>query len=168
MTNEKWAGQRVRNHDNDLRPMKYSVLKWSLILSVLAAIALFASWVISLPFDENRSQLAFGEDPAFAQVALANGKLIVCDHFANHEVLNLMDRSRNRIDAREEQRVSFLGFCFRRATFARPLPNKEPQTIWSVDVTLLLPCLIMLLIAGLLGWRSHRLGPVDIALPAAS
>jgi hypothetical protein len=149
--------------------MKYSVLKWSLILSVLAAIALFASWVISLPSDENRAQLAFGKDHAFAQVALAKGKLIVCDHFANREVLNHMDRSRNRaIDAKEEQRVSFFGFCFRRATFASPLPNKDGQTIWSMDVTLLLPCLIMMLIAGLLGWRSRRLGPVGTASPAAS
>jgi hypothetical protein len=37
-----------------------------------------------------------------------------------------------------------------------------------MDVTLLLPCLIMILIAGLLGWRSHRLGPVGTASPAAS
>src|SRR6266496_3297900 len=128
--------------------MKNIVIKWTAIISVVAALALFTSWVVSFSSDASRAQFAFGRYPSFAQMALAKGKLILCDHFANREVIDLVDRSVPiQPSVAKDVRKSFPGFVYRHLTLA------SGQAIWSLSMSLLIPCLVMALSAGVWVWR---------------
>jgi hypothetical protein len=130
--------------------MKRIIFRWTLILSVIATLGLFAAWAVSFSFDANRVQLAFGS----VQVALAKGELILCDHFANREVMELVDKERLlEPGVAKDQRLSFPGFDFRRITLT------SGQSIWSVSFSLLIPLVLMALSAGFFGWRFRTSKP---------
>jgi hypothetical protein len=136
--------------------MKNIVFKWIAISSVVATFALFVSWGVSFSSDAGRAQLAFSREPSFLQMALANGKLILCNNFANREVIELVDRSVPIQPAlAKDVRRSFPGFTYRHLTLT------SGQGIWSLSLSLLIPSLAMTLLAAAGIWRLRVLGRRD-------
>jgi len=143
----------MKSDENIRETMRRRKLKWSALSSLIAAVIFIVLWALSLPSDVKGAQLAFGRE-ASVQMALANGKLILCDHFANREVIDLVDRSVPIEPApANDVRRSFAGFSWRRITFTSGGP------IWSLDLSLLTASVIMVLFAGLWLWGLEYTAP---------
>ncbi len=130
--------------------MKHRILKLTALGFSAVASLLIACWAVSFPNDPKSAQLAFGKDASYACVALGKGSLILCDHFDNREVIRLMDRHvPMRPGVANDIRAALPGFTFRHVTL------ESGQRIWSVELSLLIPTMLMVFFSGLFFWMSR-------------
>jgi hypothetical protein len=128
--------------------MKRIGFKVGAIASGYMALALFAAWVATLPTDATSAQLVFERPQSRVEMAAGEGRVILCDSFANREVMEAVDQSRLiSPGVAKDQGLSFPGFSFRRITLTSGRPT------WSVSFSLLIPCVLMAGSAGFLWWR---------------
>ena len=134
--------------------MKHRILKLAALVFAAIAGLLVACWALSLSNDPKSAQLAFGKDPSYACLALGKGDLILCDHFDNREVIHLLDTLKpTRRGVAKDIRTALPGLTFRHLTLA------SGQRIWSLELSLLIPAMLMTLFSGLFCWMLRmRLG----------
>src|SRR5262249_33229194 len=124
--------------------MEYRILKSVALIFLAGAILLLVCWGVSLPQDPKSAQLAFGEEPYYACLALGKGRLILCDHFGNREVIYLLDNlAPSRRGITKEIRSALPGFTFRHLTLT------SGQRIWTLELSLLIPTILMFLLSSL-------------------
>lgn len=125
--------------------MKRGILKSGAFAVAALTCLLVACWAVSLPNDPKSAQLAFGNDRSPACLALGKGDLILCDHFDNREVIRLLVAHRPfQPGIAEDIGTDLPGFTFRHITLT------SGQRIWSLELSLLIPAIFMLLFSGLL------------------
>ena len=129
--------------------MKRIPMEWTALLSVLAAFAFFACWAITFFFDAVHPQFAFGRasQPA-AQMSVAHGEFILCSDFENREAVNRLTPSVQVEPALSgDSGWTIPGFSYRRTTFVGGV------LVWSLSLSLLVPCFVMGFFAGYFIWR---------------
>jgi hypothetical protein len=127
--------------------MKHRILKLAAVALATVAGLLVACWAVSLPNDPKSAQLAFGKDASYVCLALGKGDLILCDHFDNREVIHLVDtRKPMHPFVANDIRAVLPGFTFRHLTL------RSGQRIWSLELSLLIPAMPMVLFSGLFFW----------------
>jgi hypothetical protein len=141
-------------------------LKFGAVFSAVAALVLLVLWAISYTLDAKTAQFAFREAPSTVAVAVANGNLILCDSFANREIIGAVDRAIPIEPAVvKDVRWSMPGVTYRRLSFSQDYP------VWSLSVSLVIPCMILLgLSSGLWIWRARLSKPASgqtTSLPSA-
>lgn len=146
--------------------MKRVCLKFGALFSAVAALMLLGLWAVSFALDAKTPQFAFRKVPSAVEVAAANGSLILCDSFANREIIGLVDWGRSIKPAVvKDVRWSMPGVTFRRLTFGRD------DRIWSLSVSLVIPCMMLIgFSAGFWYWRmrlSKPSGGQTTALPSS-
>jgi len=134
--------------------MKRFFLKLASLLSGTVAVCCLAVWATSFAADPTKPQFAFGERVNHrAEVAAAKGGLIVCDAVANLEGFRVVDRNALQgLKVRGEKAWSLPGLNYRRIDFGDGAP------IWAFRLSLLVPSLAMVGLAGCGAWRLRTLG----------
>jgi hypothetical protein len=127
--------------------MKHRILKSAALVLAAVASLLVVCWAVSLSNDPKSAQLAFGKDPSYVCLALGKGDLILCDHFDNREAIHLLDTLKpTQRGVAKDIRTALPGFTFRHLTLT------SGQRIWSLELSLLIPAMLMVLFSGLFFW----------------
>src|SRR5262245_44886992 len=114
-------------------------LRLAVIFSAVAALMLLALWAISFTLDAKSAQFVFREAPSAVEVAAAKGNLILCDSFANREIIGIVEQGIPIEPAVvKDARWSIPG-----VTYWRMQLSRDDDAIWSLSVSLLLPCLML-------------------------
>ena len=130
--------------------MKRICLEWGALTSAVAAFALLLYCSVSFFSDAADFQLSFGGVHQIAQMSVARGKLILCDDFANLEVIEAVKRSLPMNPAvASDLGWTIPGFTFRRIKF----DDGGGAPIWSLNVSLLIPSFMTMMLAGFCYYR---------------
>ena len=126
--------------------MKRTLLEWTGIFGILLGLTCLVFWGVSFFCQSAHFTLSF----ALMDLTAAHGNVVLCDHFGNLQVIELLDRSIQFTPAPVSvQRSTLPGFGYRHYDFA------AISSIWSVSISLLIPMILLFTIGGLCIWRNR-------------
>jgi hypothetical protein len=122
-------------------------VRWQAAIALPVPLLLWAAWIVALSAKPNEAQLAFGNSLSSIQVAIGHGNLILCDHFANREMMDYFDAGKMPMPKPTKNlRLRIPGVSFRQMSG----PAFSP--VWSVDVSFLFLALISALPLTIWAW----------------
>ena len=142
--------------------MKRAFFEWCGLISLVLSVVCLFYWGVSVVSEVADFDLSFGERRTVMQMLVTNGKITLCDHIGNLELIELVKNSRPFEPAPSEvYGWSIPGFHFSFITFNGSSP------VWSLNLSLLIPFAIMLVLGGFCFHR-YRLFRRAVAAPSAS
>jgi hypothetical protein len=129
-------GMRIRN-------LRSIGAEWGAIVFGFLSLACFNYWAVSLASNRADFELSFGHSRT-VQMASADGSIKLCDHFENLVVMELVQKGIPFEPApRGTYQWTMPGIAFHCLTFG------DNSTIWSLNVSWLIPGLLLLIVATL-------------------
>lgn len=123
--------------------MKRVFLEWCSVLCIVFSLVCLLLWSVSVLSDSEMLGLSFGKERAHVQTFTRNGEITFCDHVGNLEMIDsvknatLLEPTASRVYGGAIPGIDFNFIRF-----------DNDSSVWSFRFSLLIPCVLLILLAG--------------------